>query len=39
MELKQYISLFRKWIWLLLLGALLGGTVAYGVSIYQQPVY
>ena len=39
MELKLYISLLRKWLWLLLLGALLGGTVAYIVSIYQQPVY
>ena len=39
MELKLYISLFRKWLWLLLLGALLGGAVAYVVSIYQQPVY
>jgi len=39
MELKQYLNLIRKWIWLFVLVALLGGGAAYIFSSYQDPVY
>lgn len=39
MELKQYFRLFKRWIWLLILGIILGSVGAGVASIYQVPVY
>jgi polysaccharide biosynthesis transport protein len=39
MELKQYFLFFRRWMWLLILGLLLGGAVGYFGSRMQEPVY
>ena len=39
MELKQYFLFFRRWMWLLILGLLLGGAVGYFGSNMQEPVY
>jgi len=39
MEIRQYFFLIRKWFWLLLLGVILGGAVAYFVSQVQQTIY
>jgi capsular exopolysaccharide synthesis family protein len=38
-EVRQYILLFRKWLWLLILGAILGGGIGYLISLYQPTVY
>lgn len=39
MELRQYLQIVRKWLWLIILGTLLAGGVAYGVSSQATPVY
>jgi tyrosine-protein kinase len=39
MELKTYFSIVRRWLWLLLLGPILGGALGLGVSLLTQPVY
>jgi polysaccharide biosynthesis transport protein len=39
MELKQYFLFFRRWLWLLVLGMLLGGAAGYFGSKMQEPVY
>ncbi len=39
MELKQYFQIVRRWLWLLILGAVLGGGAGYFASGLQQPVY
>ncbi len=39
MELRQYLFLLRKWSWLLILGALVGGGVGYYMSTRQPDVY
>jgi polysaccharide biosynthesis transport protein len=39
MELKQYFLFFRRWMWLLVLGLVLGGAVGYFGSKMQEPVY
>jgi polysaccharide biosynthesis transport protein len=39
MELKQYFLFFRRWLWLLILGLLMGGAVGYFGSRMQEPVY
>ncbi len=39
MELKQYFYLFRRWAWLVILGAILGAAGGYVYSLYQTPVY
>lgn len=39
MDLKQYLHIIRKWTWLILLGAILGGFAAYLFSNYQEPIY
>ncbi|HLO15121.1 MAG TPA: polysaccharide biosynthesis tyrosine autokinase [Anaerolineales bacterium] len=39
MELKEFIALFRRWSWLLVLGAILGSTGGFLASRIQTPVY
>ncbi len=39
MELRKYLTLLRKWMWLLILGVLIGGVSAYIASYYQTPIY
>lgn len=39
MELRRYAGLALKWLWLLVLGTLVAGGVAYQVSRVQAPVY
>lgn len=39
MELKQYFSMFRRWVWLLILGLALGAAGGYFGSRFQSPVY
>ena len=39
MEIRQYFFLVKKWIWLLALGVVIGGGVAYFVSSLQPTVY
>lgn len=39
MELKQYLSIIRRWAWLLILGLLLGAAGGYWGSSNQTPIY
>src|SRR5271157_3552689 len=39
MELKQYLALFRRWAWLLIVGLVLGALSGYAWSLYETPVY
>lgn len=39
MELKQYLQIIRRWIWLLVLGLILGAAGGYAASRMQEPVY
>lgn len=39
MELRGYINLVRKWLWLIALCALLAGTIAFFVSRQQTRIY
>ena len=39
MELKYYISILKRWAWLLILGLFLGAAGGYGGSIYQTAIY
>jgi tyrosine-protein kinase len=39
MELKQYLSLLRRWAWLLALGLAVGALAGYIASLYQVPVF
>src|SRR3990172_4607984 len=39
MELNQYLSMVRRWSWLLILGLILGLMIGLGVSFLQTPVY
>jgi polysaccharide biosynthesis transport protein len=39
MELRRYFSLARRWVWLLILGLVLGGAGGYMGSAYQTPIY
>lgn len=39
MELRQYLSIARRWAWLLILGLVLGAAGGYFGSNYQTPVY
>lgn len=39
MEIRQYLYLLRRWLWLILLVAIVAGSTTYFVSRTQQPVY
>src|ERR1041385_134207 len=39
MELKEFFTLFRRWAWLLILGAILGSAAGFSFSRIQTPVY
>ncbi|MBI5649251.1 MAG: hypothetical protein HZC40_02210 [Chloroflexi bacterium] len=39
MELKHYLLLVRKWLWLIVLGAGIGAVSAFGFSILSTPIY
>lgn len=39
MELREYVGLIRKWLWLILLCTLLAGAIAYFVSKNMTPIY
>jgi capsular exopolysaccharide synthesis family protein len=39
LELRHYFYLMRKWAWLVVLFALVGGAAAYAFSSFQAPVY
>ncbi len=39
MELTRYISLVRRWWWLLVLGTLICGIASYGISKTLTPIY
>lgn len=39
MELKEYFRIIKHWLWLLILGVVLGGAGGYFLSNYQTPVY
>ncbi len=39
MELRQYVALLRKWLWLILLCTLLAGATSYIVSRQSTPIY
>lgn len=39
MELRHYFFILRKWLWLVILGAVLGAGSAYVFSKYSTPIY
>src|SRR5512136_2156878 len=39
MEIRHYLSIARRWAWLLILGLVLGTAGGYGYSNMQTPVY
>jgi succinoglycan biosynthesis transport protein ExoP len=39
MDLRQYWHLLRRWLWLVILGALVGGSLAYVIGRNTKPVY
>lgn len=39
MELREYVGLIRKWLWLILLCTLLAGAIAFFVSKNMTPIY
>ena len=39
MDLRELFVIVRRWLWLLILGGILGGVATYFYSIYQQPIY
>ncbi len=39
MELRQYLSLIRKWLWLIVLGGLLVAGTAFVSSLLSAPIY
>jgi non-specific protein-tyrosine kinase len=39
MEIRQYLYLLRRWLWLILLVTTISGATAYFVSRAQQPIY
>lgn len=39
MELKQYLRIIKRWLWLLVLGLAIGGIVGYFTAASQTPIY
>ncbi|MFN2216336.1 MAG: Wzz/FepE/Etk N-terminal domain-containing protein [Anaerolineales bacterium] len=39
MEINRYITFVKRWLWLLILGLILGGAGGYLYSASQTPVY
>jgi capsular polysaccharide biosynthesis protein len=39
MELRGYLRIIQRWVWLLILGLILGGAGGYAYSYYQTPIY
>ncbi|MBN1304057.1 MAG: polysaccharide biosynthesis tyrosine autokinase [Anaerolineales bacterium] len=39
MEIKEYLTLARRWWWLLIVGPVLGAAVGYTISHYETPIY
>lgn len=39
MELKQYLQVVQRWLWLIVLGTVLAASTSYGVSSLLPPVY
>lgn len=39
MEIKDYITMLRRWAWLLGIGLVLGALSGFLVSIFQTPIY
>lgn len=39
MELKRYAALLWRWAWLIVIGTILAGGAAFGVSRYTTPIY
>lgn len=39
MELNQYLRLFRKWLWLILLAGFIGGGLSFVINVRRPPSY
>lgn len=39
MDVKQIFSLIKRWLWLLILGSVIGAGIGYYISIRQTPIY
>jgi len=39
MDIKQVFSTIKHWLWLLILGCVVGGGIGYFVSVRQTPIY
>ena len=39
MEIRSYLLLLRKWVWLLILGVIVGGIASLIYSLYQPTIY
>jgi capsular exopolysaccharide synthesis family protein len=38
-EIRQYLLLARKWLWLIVAGAVIGAGIGYIISLYQPTIY
>jgi len=39
MDIKQLFSIFKRWLWLVVLGTMIGGALGYYLSSRQTPIY
>lgn len=39
MDIKQLFSIFKRWLWLVVLGTIIGGSIGYYLSSRQTPIY
>ena len=39
MEIRRYIAIAQRWLWLILLGTIFAGATAYIVSLQRPPIY
>ncbi len=39
MDIKQLFSTFKRWLWLVILGSVIGGSLGYYLSNRQTPIY